>query len=113
MDETNRGGSFAAELSSRCQTTEAAGSFALSVMKTRPVAVAAHIVPVLLGARSIAARALPARSVPNAVDGSTAFGAVRSRRPGAPSRTKSPQDGSLNAVVNSEQFASRYDWGPP
>src|ERR1700676_5132228 len=39
--------------SSRCQTTEVAASFPLSVIKTRPVLVAVHIVPVFCGARAI------------------------------------------------------------
>ena len=37
--------------SSRFQTTEAAAASALSVMNTRPVLVAAHIVPVFCGVR--------------------------------------------------------------
>ena len=50
--------------SSRVQTTDAAGAFALSVMNTRPVLVAAHIVPVFCGARSIQATAPPAPARP-------------------------------------------------
>ena len=109
---TNRLGSFVADVSSRVQTspTPPARS-ALSEMNTRPVPVAAHSVPVLLGARSIAATA-PPRPV----------GAVR--RAGqvavvfAPRR--SPMLDEVTAVrvvaadvVNSGQFASRNAWSPP
>src|SRR5438876_8115010 len=108
MFEITRFGSFAADVSRRCHTT-AAGSdaFALSVTKSRPVVVAAHIVPVFWGARASQATAPPARSAPNVTEGSTVFGAVRSRAPAGPIRTKSPQVGSDADVVNSEQLASR------
>src|SRR5918999_3998738 len=65
MLEMNRGGSFAAVLSSRHQTT-AFGStaFAFRVMKTRPVDVAAQIVPLSAGFRSMLTTVPPARSAP-------------------------------------------------
>src|SRR5437879_2619239 len=103
----NRFGSFVARESSRFQTTDdAEGSFPLSEMKSRPVPVAAQSVPVLLGARSIAATKQPvvaagswhARSPQNALPRSEFA---------PPMRTKSPQAGLLDAVVNSGQFASR------
>src|SRR4029077_11034070 len=113
IELTNRAGSTEDEVSSRVHTTEALGSLALSVMNTRPVPVAAHMVPVLLGARSIAATQpvpaaahAPSRSMPNAPP-------VRSVLPVAPRRTKSPHAGLLKAVVNSGQFASRNAWFPP
>src|SRR5438270_2092962 len=105
MELTNRFGSTVEEGSSRAQTTEEAGALpALSEMNTRPAFVAAQTVPVLLGARSIAAMKLanafpPRRSPPYAA-------LVRSVMPDAPSRTKSPHVGVDAAVVNSGQLAS-------
>ena len=86
--------------------TDAAGAFALSETKTRPVAVAAQSVPVLAGARLIAEMLPAARSA--AVRRTRQVG-----RAGGPIRTKSPQFGGLEAVVNSGQFASRNAWLPP
>src|ERR1700674_986385 len=97
----NRPGLFAASWSIRFQTTaEAEIASELSEMNTRPVPVAAHSVLVSVGVRSIAATALPAR-LPQAADVSRLDGAP-------PMGTKSPQFGSLEDVVNSGQFASRY-----
>src|SRR6266545_4143161 len=95
-----RPGSFAAVVSIRVQITELAAASALSEMKTRPVPVAAQTVPVLPGARSIAATAPNNRSKPYAMK-------VRSVAPGGPIGTKSPQAGLAADVVNSGQFASR------
>src|SRR5205809_7824618 len=84
--------------STRFQTTDAAAASALSVMNTRPVLVAAHIVPVFCGVRAIQATAPPARVAPHTAE-------VKSE--GAPMRTKSPQPGWDAAVVNSGQLAPR------
>src|SRR5438093_463838 len=79
-------------------------------MKTRPAFVAAHSVPVLLGARSVAETEPPVRSAPYAVPARPPGWLF----PGGPaSDTKSPQAGSSLGVVNSGQFASRYAWSPP
>src|SRR4029077_7303075 len=78
----------------------------LSVTKTRPVEVAAHIVPVFCGVRAINATAPPAL-VPQAA----AFSWVEGRP--SPMMTKSPQPGWVADEVNSGQFASRVAWSPP
>src|SRR5436309_7424745 len=107
MLEIARFGSFEAPESSLVHATDEAGAFALSVTKTRPAPVAAHSVPVFCGALASHAMAPPFRSAPKVVEASTSFGAVRSRAPAAPMRTKSPQFGFAADVVNSGQFASR------
>src|SRR5690242_9466922 len=99
MELTNRPGALLASVSIRVNVTALAAASEFSDTKTRPVPVATHSVPVLLGARVMAATSPPAR-VPREP-------AVRLVAPLGPIRTKSPQAGSLNAVVNSGQFASR------
>ena len=89
--------------------TLAAAASAFFEMKTRPVVVAAHIVPVSLP-RSIAATLPPERLVPRK---SVAFDAVRLVLPAGPICTKSPHVGLAAEVVNSGQFASRNAWLPP
>src|SRR6266542_2951666 len=107
MPDTNRFGSAVADgsVSSRVYVTDPAAASAFFEMKTRPVVVAAHRVPVSLGARSIAATK-PVARVPYEA-------AVRSVFPLGPIRTKSPQTGLVPDVVNSGQFASRNAWLPP
>src|SRR5213593_300119 len=100
MLEIARGGELVAAVSRRVQWTVLAGSFALSVTNTRPVEVAAHIVPVFCGARAIHATAPPAR-VPHAAELSCVDGTP------SPMITKSPQPGCAADVVNSGQLASR------
>src|SRR4029077_12659689 len=92
--------------SPRFQTTEDAAASALSVMNTRPVLVAAQMVPVFCGVRAIQATAPPAR-LPQAVAVSCVDGA------GLPIGTKSPQPGWAADVVNSGQLASRKSRSPP
>jgi hypothetical protein len=85
-------------------------------MKTRPVFVAAHSVPVSLGARSTAATKPPIRVVPYTGGGKGGMSegvSVRSVCPAGPMRAKSPHAGLAPEVVNSGQFASRYAWLPP
>src|SRR5438309_7764450 len=77
-------------------------------MKTRPVPVAAHNVPVFCGARaSHATAAADENLLPHAADVSSVEGAP------SPILTKSPQLGAAAEVVNSGQFASRYVCSPP
>src|SRR5437867_4525941 len=109
MPLTKRPGLFASSESSRVYDTEPAAALAFVEMKTRPVVVAAHSVPVSLAVRAIAATFPPERAgVPlqsdevSRVDG-TPF----------PMITKSPQAGFAKNVVNSGQLASRYAWLPP
>jgi len=64
MLEIARVGELAASVSSRYQWTDAAAAFALSVTKTRPVEVAAHMVPMFCAVRAIHATAPPARVPP-------------------------------------------------
>ena len=66
IPDIKRLGSDVAEgsVSRRVYVTEPAAASAFVEMKTRPSFVATHIVPVLLGARSIAATKPPARVVP-------------------------------------------------
>src|SRR2546426_9711027 len=92
-------------VSRRVNVTLPAAAFAFLEMKTRPVWVAAHNVPVSLAVRASAARKPPAR-VPSAA-------AVREVAPAGPMRTKSPQAGFANDGVNSGQVASRYARLPP
>src|SRR5919204_2930737 len=101
---TKRFGSAVADgsVSSGGYVTEPAAAFAFFEMKTRPVFVATHSVPVSLGVRSTAATRPPARLPYDA--------AVRSVLPAGPMRTKSPHAGFDPEVVNSGQFASRYSW---
>src|SRR5262245_32121117 len=110
IPEMNRPGDAPADAlsSSRANVTEPAASFAFFVMKTRPVVVATHIVPVSDAARSIAPTAPPLRPVPR-----NPPLAVRFVLPAGPIWTKSPQAGLLNAAVNSGQLASRNAWLPP
>src|SRR5918992_549686 len=68
MLETNRGGSFVAVLSTRHQKTVfGSTAFAFRVMNTRPVDVAAQIVPLSAGFRSMLTTVPPARSAPYVV----------------------------------------------
>src|SRR2546422_7495001 len=106
MPEMARDGEFAVVAvpvppSSRVQCTDVAAASALSVINTRPVPVAAHMVPVFCEARAIQATAPPAR-LPHAAEVSSVEGAP------SPIFTKSPQLGAAADVVNSGQFASRY-----
>src|SRR3954453_21636731 len=91
--------------STREYVTEPAAALAFFETKMRPTPVAAHSVPVSLAARSIATTFDPAR-VPYEAP-------VRSRAPVAPIGWKSPQFGSAEDVVNSEQCASRKAGSPP
>src|SRR5712691_2611369 len=88
------------------QATEAAAASALLVMNTRPVLVAAHMVPVFWGARAIQATAPPAR-LPHEAELSCVEGTP------LPIGTKSPQPGWTAEVVNSGQLASRVSRSPP
>src|SRR5436309_13527727 len=99
MLEIARGGELVAAVSRRVQWTALAGSFALSVTNTRPVEVAAHIVPVFCGARVIHATA-PVARVPHAALFSCVEGTP------SPMITKSPQPGFAADSVNSAQFAA-------
>src|SRR6266511_1755035 len=111
MPDTNLPGSAVADasVSSRVYVTEPAAAFAFFEMKTRPVVVATHIVPVSLAARSIAATNPPTRVVPreSAADTVKLVAAV------GPIWTKSPHPALVPGVVNSGQLASRYAWLPP
>src|SRR5437867_5007834 len=100
MLEIARGGELVAAVSRRGQWTALGGSFALSVTNTRPVEVAAHIVPVFCGARAIHATA-PVARVPHAALFSCVEGTP------SPMITKSPQPGCAAGVATSGQFASR------
>src|SRR5215203_4257195 len=111
MPDTKRPGSAVADGrgSGRVYVTEPAASFAFFEMKTRPVVVATHIVPLSVAVRSIAATKPPLRGVSAFVYAAP----VRSVAPSGPMRTKSPQPAFVPDVVNSGQLASRYAWSPP
>src|SRR6185369_5589164 len=100
-----RPGLMVPNVSSRVNVTKPAAASAFFETKSRPVVVAAHNVPVSLGARSIAATFPPDRLPSDE--------AVRLVAPLGPIRTKSPQAGFAAEVVNSGQFASRNVWSPP
>src|SRR5207248_939643 len=78
-------------------------------MKRRPESVDAHIELVSPGHLSTWETMLPTPSVRSR---SPQYELVRSPLP-PPSWTQSPHAGSSPGVVNSGQFASRYDWLPP
>src|SRR5712691_11962172 len=101
IPDTNRPGSAVADgnVSNLVNVTLAAAASAFLKMKTRPVLVAAHNVPVSLGARSTAAT-VPRERSPKAAE-------VSDVAPAGPMATKSPQLGSEPLVVNSGQFVSR------
>src|SRR5437588_12932334 len=113
MPLTNRAGSAVAlgSVSSRVKVTLPAAASAFFDMKTRPVVVATHNVPVSFVVRANAATLPPAREVPRKSGVGLAL-PVRLVAPLGPIRTTSPHAGSATEVVNSGQFASRNAWLP-
>ncbi len=91
-------------------TADAGSASEFFEMKTRPVEVATHSVPVSDGARSVWASVPPFRSPSAARVRSLALPAPPATGP--PSGTKSPHPGLFPGVVNSGQFASRKSRSP-